>query len=106
MIAQSATDRIPRPALLRDEPQAAPIRDGELSAQQCTQCGATGTHYLTCPSLRLPAGYRLSQDVGPECAGYHGEQRITPRTSRVSGRYREGPSGGPDHPDWPRPPQR
>jgi hypothetical protein len=29
---------------------------------QCTRCGAVGTHYLTCPSLRLPAGYRVSAE--------------------------------------------
>jgi hypothetical protein len=34
----------------------------ELLAQPCTRCGAVGTHYLTCPSLRLPPGYRLSED--------------------------------------------
>jgi hypothetical protein len=48
-------------------------------ARQCTRCGALGTHYLTCPSLRLPPGYRL-----------------------WPGR----PRSGPDHPDWPLPPRR
>jgi hypothetical protein len=30
--------------------------------RQCTRCGARGTHYLTCPALLLPRGYRLSED--------------------------------------------
>jgi len=38
----------------------------QLLARLCMRCGATGTHYLTCPSLRLPPGYRLSEDPGPE----------------------------------------
>ena len=29
---------------------------------QCTRCGAVGTHYLTCPRLRLPEGYRVSAE--------------------------------------------
>jgi hypothetical protein len=36
-------------------------------ARQCGRCGALGTHYLTCPSLRLPPGYRLTPDLGPRC---------------------------------------
>jgi hypothetical protein len=56
--------RIPDPA----PPQAglfdAPDRAPGLCAQQCTRCGAIGTHYLTCPGLRLPPGYRLSADHG------------------------------------------
>lgn len=36
------------------------IRPG--SALQCTRCGGLGTHYLTCPLLRLPRGYRFSDD--------------------------------------------
>jgi hypothetical protein len=31
-------------------------------ARQCARCGALGTHYLTCPLLRLPRGYRFSDD--------------------------------------------
>jgi hypothetical protein len=31
-------------------------------ARQCTRCGGLGTHYLTCPLLRLPPGYRFSDD--------------------------------------------
>jgi hypothetical protein len=37
----------------------------QLLARRCMRCGAAGTHYLTCPGLRLPAGYRLSEDPGP-----------------------------------------
>ena len=44
----------------------APGRTGELPAPQCTRCGAVGTHYLTCPGLRLPSGYRFSADREPE----------------------------------------
>ncbi len=36
--------------------------------RQCGRCGAVGTHFLTCPDLRLPTGYRVSQ--GPRPAGY------------------------------------
>jgi len=38
------------------------IRIPPGSARQCTRCGALGTHYLTCPVLRLPRDYRLSED--------------------------------------------
>jgi hypothetical protein len=82
MTWQPALYLIADPAPLREGPQVAPRRRRELPAGHCIRCGAVGTHYLTCPSLRLPSGYRLSEDPGPE---YH--------------------HGGPDHPDWPRPPQ-
>lgn len=39
----------------------------QLLARLCRQCGAAGTHYLTCPGLRLPQGYRLREDPGPGC---------------------------------------
>jgi hypothetical protein len=58
MTGPSVPHRIPDPALARDGSQAAASRAPEL----CTRCGAVGTHYLTCPSLRLPSGYRLSAD--------------------------------------------
>ena len=41
------------------------IRITSESTRQCTGCGAVGTHYLTCPSLRLPPGYRVIEDPGP-----------------------------------------
>lgn len=105
MTEQPTTDQIPRPAPPRDRPAAAPSRARELSARQCPRCGAISTHYLTCPSLRLPPGYRLSQDSEPEPAGDHGQYRITGRLSLVPGWRRQHPPGGPDHPDWPCPPQ-
>jgi len=49
--------------LPRDHPWAGG-RAPEPPARQCTRCGAVGTHYLTCPGLRLPPGYRLSADPG------------------------------------------
>jgi hypothetical protein len=52
--------------------EVVPGRAGELLGRQCIRCGAVGTHYLTCPGLRLPSGYRLSDAPGPyttpECA--------------------------------------
>jgi hypothetical protein len=87
-----------------DAPEAGPARADQL-AWPCTRCGAAGTHYLTCPSLRLPAGYRLSQDLGPDRADGHSERPGTGQASRVSGPYRDGQPGGPDHPDWPSPPR-
>jgi hypothetical protein len=33
----------------------------------CAECGAAGTHYLTCKPLRLPSGYRLSARSEPGC---------------------------------------
>jgi hypothetical protein len=32
------------------------------SAWQCARCGAVGRHYLTCPILQLPQGYRVGKD--------------------------------------------
>jgi hypothetical protein len=43
-----------------------PGRADELRGVQCARCGAVGTHYLTCPDLRLPPGYRLGDAPGPE----------------------------------------
>ena len=58
MTGPSVSYPVPRQAGLSDARDRAP----ELSARQCTRCGAIGTHYLTCPGLRLPPGYRLSAD--------------------------------------------
>ena len=66
MTRQPGLDAIPDPAPLRVRPQDAPRAAAELPAAQCTRCGAVGTHYLTCPGLRLPPGYRLDADPGPE----------------------------------------
>jgi hypothetical protein len=67
MTAQSTSYRIPDPAPRREGPQVAPDRAAELLGRRCIRCGGVGTHYLTCPSLRLPPGYRLSAEHGPEC---------------------------------------
>ncbi len=63
MTGQTVPYRIPDPAPPRDGLQVAPGRAAELPGRQCTRCGAVGTHYLTCPSLRLPPGYRPSEDL-------------------------------------------
>jgi hypothetical protein len=56
---------VPDPAR-GEEPETAPTGAGELPRRQCARCGAVGTHYLTCPGLRLPSGYRLGDAPGPE----------------------------------------
>jgi hypothetical protein len=44
----------------------APDEVSEVPVRQCGRCGAVGTHYLTCPALRLPQGYRISDpERGP-----------------------------------------
>jgi len=32
----------------------------DVPVPQCGRCGGVGTHYLTCPALNLPPGYRIS----------------------------------------------
>lgn len=32
----------------------------EIPVRQCGRCGGVGTHFLTCPALKLPPGYRIS----------------------------------------------
>lgn len=85
MTRQSISYRIPFPAPAWYEPELVPDQEPGLPTRQCVRCGALGTHYLTCPSLRLPSGYSLR---GPAMA---------PVVRRAC--------GGPDHPDWPLPPQ-
>ena len=49
-------------------------------ARQCTRCGAVGTHYLTCPILQLPQGYRVGKDPAlrvPVNASPESQSRIT-----------------------------
>jgi hypothetical protein len=65
--SRSAAHGIPQPAPVLDGPAVASSRAVDLLPRLCTACGAVGTHYLTCPSLRLPLGYRLSADPEPEC---------------------------------------
>ena len=48
---------------VREAPQAAanhPDQPDEPPERRCTRCGGIGTHFLTCPDLRLPPGFRLS----------------------------------------------
>lgn len=53
-------------ALAGEESEIAPTGPGDSSRRQCARCGAVGTHYLTCPALRLPSGYRLGDAPGTE----------------------------------------
>jgi hypothetical protein len=97
----------------------------------CPRCGASGTHYLTCPSLRLPPGYRLTPDPARcrcglpagTCAvcsrpwlSWRAGQRAGDRRAHdrgapgpgadlITGGRPGGLCGGPDHPDWPLPPR-
>ena len=64
MTRRSVRVRPARP--LRDGAQASADREPEPPTGQCTRCGALGTHYLTCPGLRLPTGYRLSAESRPQ----------------------------------------
>jgi hypothetical protein len=86
----------------------APPRARYLPARQCTRCGAVGTHYLTCPSLRLPSGHRLSEAPGPEWLNGLPASEELDIARRIGSGVRSAPgrpSNGPGHPDWPRPPQ-
>jgi hypothetical protein len=49
-----------RPLLLPEAQDGAPDEVIEVPVRQCGRCGAVGTHYLTCPALRLPRGYRIA----------------------------------------------
>ena len=66
MITAPGTDQLPRPVLPAGPPDA-PAQGGGRAPQLCTRCGAVGTHYLTCTSLRLPEGYRLGEETRPGC---------------------------------------
>ena len=44
-----------------DEPGAGTDRAGEVPERRCVRCGAVGTHYLTCPDLRLPSDFRFGE---------------------------------------------
>ena len=44
-----------------DEPGTGPDRAGEVPERRCVRCGAVGTHYLTCPDLRLPSDFRFGE---------------------------------------------
>jgi hypothetical protein len=66
MTGPSVPYGVPDPALAGEEPEVAPTGAGQLPERQCARCGAVGTHYLTCPALRLPPGYRLGGARRPE----------------------------------------
>jgi hypothetical protein len=65
MTMPSAPYGVPDPELTGEGPEVAPGGAGELPGP-CARCGAVGTHYLTCPGLRLPSGYRISDGLRPE----------------------------------------
>ena len=46
------------------EPEGVPDQPDELARGRCWRCGAVGTHYLTCPDLRLPSGFRFGESSG------------------------------------------
>ena len=57
---------LPERTLLPEGQDGAADEVSEVPVRQCGRCGAVGTHYLTCPALRLPRGYRISDtDRGP-----------------------------------------
>ena len=57
---------LPEGTLLPEGQDGAADEVSEVPVRQCGRCGAVGTHYLTCPALRLPRGYRISDtDRGP-----------------------------------------
>jgi hypothetical protein len=66
MTGPSAPYGVPDPAVPGEGPEAVPGAAGEMPGRQCSRCGAVGTHYLTCPGLRLPPDYRLGDASGPE----------------------------------------
>jgi hypothetical protein len=57
------------PQRLPDQLQAAPARPRNRQPRLCTRCGGAGTHYLTCPRLRLPAERHAGEDSVPEHLG-------------------------------------
>ena len=66
MTGQPSPYAIGDSVLAGDDPEVAPGRAAEPPERRCARCGAVGTHYLTCPALRLPTGYRLFDAPGPE----------------------------------------
>jgi hypothetical protein len=65
----SAAAGIPHPQRPPDEREAGPARPGNRHLRLCTRCGGAGTHYLTCPSLRLPADRHAGQEPVPQRLG-------------------------------------
>ena len=66
MTGPSVPYRVPDAALAREEPEVTSAGADEPAGRQCARCGAVGTHYLTCPGLRLPSGYRHGHGPGRE----------------------------------------
>jgi hypothetical protein len=66
MTGQPSPYAIGDSGLAGDDPEVAPGRPAEPPERRCARCGAVGTHYLTCPGLRLPTGYRLVDARGSE----------------------------------------
>ena len=54
---------VPDSAFAGEGQEAVPAEPPE---RRCARCGAVGTHYLTCPGLRLPSGYRLFDAADPK----------------------------------------
>ena len=50
------------------EGQDAPSDEADVPVRQCGRCGGVGTHFLTCPALSLPPGYRISDSRTPRGA--------------------------------------
>jgi hypothetical protein len=57
--SDAVADRRDERAGRRDERAG---RRDEPRLRRCIRCGAVGTHYLTCPDLRLPSGFRLARE--------------------------------------------
>ena len=48
-------------SVFRPEGQETQPDEADVPVRQCGRCGGVGTHYLTCPALKLPPGYRISE---------------------------------------------
>jgi hypothetical protein len=57
---------VPDSAFAGEGQEAGPAGPAGPPERRCARCGAVGTHYLTCPALRLPTGYRLFDTPGSE----------------------------------------
>jgi hypothetical protein len=49
--------------------EATPARPGNRQPRLCPRCAGAGTHYLTYPRLRLPAGLHPGGDPVPDRLG-------------------------------------
>ena len=48
---------------LQTAPRPEGAEEQAPETRQCGRCGGVGTHYLTCPALRLPKGYRINDRI-------------------------------------------